>query len=112
MTSSFVTTSDGRKLVRRGTDTQTILAHDLNLHEYVWPRICGEDQRKWQAVADFIDRAARKLHDHCSSFDGRRTIPAPHFSGDHADSDRSAIRHYLVSLIEAGIPRFLTESDS
>lgn len=104
-------TPDEAKRAKRGTPIQTDFAHELNLHEYVWPKLLGESRVRWERVAGLVDVAARNHHAvACTSHDGRKTLAAPAFIGGHAEADKARIRHALVALLEAGIPSFLTES--
>ena len=97
----------------RGTPIQTELAHEFDLHEYAWPAICGESRDKWRRVAEMVDRAARDDHTKCGGVmaDGRTVTHAPPFTGAHEFHHKHVIRMALVSLLNAGIPTFLTEKD-
>lgn len=102
--------NDVKKLAPRGTPKQTELAHELGLHEYVWPQLLGESRAKWEAVAEFIERAAIDAHKLCGgSPDGHTHVKAPAFMGEHAASHKHRLQMAMVHLINAGIPAFLTE---
>ena len=102
------------KKASRGTPKQTQLAHELKLHTYPWPRLLGEDERKWRRIAKMIDRAARYEHKRdCTGLaaDGRTRLGNTPFEGRHADNHRSRVERNFVSFLEAGIPAFLTEGN-
>jgi hypothetical protein len=98
-----------RRLVARGGPQTTALAHKHNLHEYLWPELLGPHPTRWAAVAELVDRAASIGHKRCDAFDGKRTVSAGPFFGEHAERHRQVIRLALADLLEAGIPDFLSD---
>lgn len=88
------------------------LAAEFSLYEYIWPRLCGADRKRWVAAAEFIDRAALRHHKHhCpgTMADGRTRQQVPPFTGDHAKQHRSSVSLQFVTFVDAGIPRWMTE---
>lgn len=103
-----------RTLARRGTPAQTRLAHEFGLHEYVWPRICGTERWKWERAVAFIDKAAHNQHRRTcpgTMADGKTRAAPPRYADDHAEMHRGSIRLNLVDMLDAGIPKWLTEAD-
>ena len=91
------------------------LAEEFGMYEYPWPKVLGADRDKWKRTAEFIDKAALNHHrHHCpgTMADGHTRQQVPPFRDDHADDHRRAVRSMLCDLLDAGIPRFLTEPAS
>ncbi len=95
------------------TERARDLAMEFKLYEYIWPRICGTDRQRWEAAAEYVERAAKLHHKHhCpgTMADGKTRQQVPSFVGDHAERHRMAVTLGFVIYVDAGIPRWVTES--
>lgn len=88
---------------------------EFKLYEYPWPKLLGARRERWERVAALVDQAALNQHKHeCpgTMADGHTRVMPDRFAGDHAEGHRQRIRFALVALLDAGIPRWLTEEES